>query len=542
MTSHDGTGGTSDAPPRATRREWAALALLVLPMMMLSTDLTVLFFTLPTLSADLEPSATQTLWIVHVYGFLIAGFLVTMGRLGDRVGPRRLLLTGAAAFAALSALAAFSVSAEMLIAVRALLGIAGATLMPSLFSLLRTMFRDDRQRRMAIAVMFSAFTVGGAVGPLLGGMLLEFFWWGSVFLINTPPMVLLLLVGRSLLPERRERTAAGLDVPSVALSVAGMLALVYGLQELAAGAESGEAAWPHLAAVAAGLVVVTAFVRRQRRLGDPLFDLDLLRDRRLTASLVTLLIVGIGAVGVFYLFTQYLQWVADLSPFQAGLWTLPYIVVNIAGAMLAPPLAQRFRPVVVVTAGLAVAALGSALLVLAAVGGPLVPVVAALAVVAFGHGAALALVSDLIISSAPEGQTGSAAAAQEVGGELGTALGVAAGGAIGMLVYRLSLSGGMPAGVPDATAESARSSIHEGVAAADGLGGGQGAALLEAVREAVTHGLQTYAGVGAALIAAATALVAVVLVRGRSAADDAAPPVAQDGDGDVDVQPAGTAR
>ncbi|GAB3142746.1 MFS transporter [Micromonospora sonneratiae] len=520
-TGHPG----SDAVPNehATRREWAGLALLVLPMLMLSTDLTVLFFALPTLSADLDPSATQTLWIVHVYGFLIAGFLVTMGRLGDRIGPRRLLLTGSAAFAAVSAVAAFSVSTEMLIAARALLGIAGAALMPSLFSLLRTMFRDDRQRRLAIAIMFSAFSVGGAIGPLVGGVLLEFFRWGSVFLINVPPMILLLLAGPRLLPERQERTPATLDLASVALSVAGMLAVVYGLQELAAGQERGTGSiWPNLAIVAGGVVVLASFVRRQRRLRNPLLDLALLTNRRTATSLVTLLLVGIGVVGTFYLFTQYLQWVAGLSPLQAGLWTLPYIAVNIGGAMLAPALTARLRPATVIAGGLTIAALGAVLVVMfAGTGTPLPLLVTATSVIGFGHGAATALVSDLIIANAPPEQTGSAAAAQEVGGELGTALGVAVGGAIGMQVYRTSLSGAMPPAVPESAAQAAQSSIHEGIAVAEDLDV-HGPLLLDTVRNAVAHGLQTYAGVGAALTTLATVLVAAVLIarRGGSARTD----------------------
>ncbi|MEU6075060.1 MFS transporter [Micromonospora sp. NPDC047074] len=510
----NGTGAV--AVDHATGREWAGLALLVLPMLMLSTDLTVLFFALPTLSADLNPTAVQALWIVHVYGFLIAGFLVTMGRLGDRIGPRRLLLTGSAIFTALSAVAAFSDSAEMLIAVRALLGIAGATLMPSLFSLLRVMFRDDRQRRLAIAIMFSAFSAGGAIGPLLGGVLLEFFWWGSVFLVNVPPMLLFLLAGPRLLPEREERSRTGIDVASVALSVAGMLAVVYGLQELAAGQETGSGpVWPKLAVVAGGLVVLAVFVRRQSRLRSPLFDLALLANRRMTVSLAALLLVGIGVVGMFYLFTQYLQWVGGLSPLQAGLWTLPYILVNIGGAMLAPALTARIPAATVVVGGLAVAALGAALVVVATgLGVPLPLLVAAVSIIGFGHGAAIALISDLVISSAPPEQTGSAAAAQEVGGELGAALGVAAGGATGVLIYRATLSDTMPSEVPESAARSAESSIHAGIATAERLSA-DSPAFLGVVRDAVTHGLQAYAGVGAVLAAVAAALVATVLVVRR---------------------------
>lgn len=528
VTGDGGTAAEADRAPgdggarRATRREWAGLALLVLPMLALATDLTVLFFALPTLSADLDASTSEGLWLVHVYGFLIAGFLVAMGRLGDRIGPRRLLLIGASAFAVLSTVAAFSSSAEMLIVSRALLGIAGATLMPSLFSLLRTMFRDDRQRRTAIAVMFSAFSVGGAIGPLLGGALLELFWWGSVFLVSVPPMVLLVLAGPKLLPERAERNAAPLDVVSVALSVVGMLAVVYGLQELAAGTEAAaEAVWSDLAIAAGGALVLAGFVRRQLRLRNPLFDLTLLADRRVAVPLVSLLLVGIGVVGAFYLFTQYLQWVAGLSPLRAGLWTLPYIVVNVVGAMLAPALTGRLRPPVVVAGGLAIVVVGA--LLLAAVVDPdrsLWRVVGTLAVVGFGQGVAMALLSDLLISSAPPEKTGSVAAVQEVGGELGSALGIAASGAVGAVVYRSTLPDAPPAGVPETAVEAARSSVHEGVAAGEAHAVSS-PGLLDAVHAAVAQGLEVYAAVGAGLAATAAALVAGMLVRGGWTSDAA---------------------
>lgn len=498
---------------RATWREWAGLGLLVLPMLALASDLTVLFLALPTLSADLSPTASEGLWITHVYGFFIAGFLITMGRLGDRIGPRRLLLFGAAAFGLVSVIAAFAVDAQMLIVARALLGIAGATLMPSLFSLLRTMFADDAQRRLAIAMMITSFSVGGAIGPLLGGVLLEHFWWGAIFLINVPPMVLLVLLGTRLLPERSERGLARLDLTSVVLSVAGMLAVVYGFQELAAGQETGTGSvWPNVAITAVGLVVLWLFVRRQRRLQEPLFDMALLADPRIAAPLVALLLVGIGVVGLFFLVTQYLQWVGGASPLQAGLWTLPLVVGNVAGAMLAPWASGRLRPALVVAAGLGIAVIGAVLLVvLVGAGAPLPMVVTGLSVIGLGQGAAVALVSDLIISSAPERSTGSVAAVQEVGGELGSAVGIAAGGAVGMIVYRASLSEGMPAEVPDAAATTAAASIHDGITTAQNIGPG-GQQLLDAVQTAVAHGLQTYAALSAGVVSLAAVLVLVVLV------------------------------
>ncbi|GGH38665.1 MFS transporter [Microbacterium album] len=476
-------------------------------MLALSTDLTALFFAIPTLVADLDASATESLWIVHAYGFLIAGFLITMGRVSDRVGARRLLLCGAAAFAALSVVAAFAATPIALIITRALLGIAGATLMPSLFSLLRAMFRDDDQRRLAIALMFSAFTIGGAIGPLLGGALLEAFWWGAIFLVNVPPMLVLVALGTFLLPERREPTPSRINMVSVALSVAGMLAVVYGLQEIAAGAEAVSAQlppWVSVLLIVAGLVMLALFIQRQRRLADPLFDLALLKNRRLAASLLTLLVTGIGTVGLFFLFTQHLQWVGGFAPLVAGLLTLPYIATDILGAVAAPALARRWRPSRVVVGGLLVVALGAGLTALAVADGAIVPLLLALAVIGLGHGAALALVSDAIISSAPEERVGSAAAAQEVGGELGSALGIAAGGTVGIIVFRASLDRLLPPETPAGTADALRSSVHEAFAAAM-----DAVPILEAVRAATANGLLVYALIAAVLAGAAAAIFAL---------------------------------
>lgn len=465
---------------RAGPREWAGLTLLVLPMLMVATDLTVLFFALPSITADLDASATQALWIAHVYGFLIAGTLVISGRLADRIGARRLLLVGATAFAVLSVLAATATSAEALVLVRALLGVAGSTLMPALFSLLRVMFRADAQRRLAIAILFSSFSVGAAIGPVLGGVLLERFWWGSVFLVNVPPMLLLVLLGPRLLPRGRGTGGGRLDLTSVGLSVAGMLGVVYGLQELAAGPSGGTTAERDAAVLVAGALVLGLFVRRQRRLPDPLLDLRLVTARRPAAALGTLLLTGIGVVGVYYLFTQHLQLAAGLGPLEAGLWTLPYVAVNILGALLAPGLASRFRSETVVAASLVVIVTGAVLT--GVVGWADVPVpalAASVAVLGLGHGAAAALVSDLVISSAPPAQTGSAAATQEVSAELGTALGIAVAGVVAVVVQRSALR--------DAAAPA-----------------GDGASALA---------LPAYAFVGALLVGLAAALVVRFLVR-----------------------------
>src|SRR5215475_1917368 len=236
-------------PPKATRREWLGLAVIALPCLLYAMDLTVLNLALPRIAADLRPSSAKLLWIVDIYGFFVAGLLVTMGNLGDRIGRRRLLLLGAAAFGVGSVVAAFSRTTGMLIAARALLGIAGATLAPSTLSLIRNMFLQPRQRTFAVGVWTASFSIGGALGPLLGGVVLQYFSWGSVFLLGVPVMVLLLVVGPILLPESRPPAAKRLDLGTAALSLAAVLCVIYGLKM---SVQDG-LAWPPLLAVAGGI-------------------------------------------------------------------------------------------------------------------------------------------------------------------------------------------------------------------------------------------------------------------------------------------------
>src|SRR5262245_148041 len=260
-------------PRRATRREWIGLAVIALPALVYAMDLTVLTLALPSISADLRPSSTELLWIVDIYGFMVAGFLITMGTLGDRIGRRRLLLTGAAAFGAASVVAAFSSSPEMLIASRALLGVAGATLAPSTLSLIRNMFEDDGQRTVAIGIWIASFSAGAAIGPLVGGLLLESFEWGSVFLLAVPVMALLLAIGPRLLPEYKDPEPGRLDPVSAALSLVAVLAVIYGIKTIA----KDGVGLAGVAPVLVGLAVGGAFVDRQRRLSEPMIDLDLFR-------------------------------------------------------------------------------------------------------------------------------------------------------------------------------------------------------------------------------------------------------------------------
>ena len=318
------------AAARAGGKEWIGLTVLTLPCLLVSMDLTVLYLAVPHLTADLKPSAAQLLWIVDIYGFLIAGSLITMGTLGDRIGRRRLLLIGAAAFGVASVLAAFSTSAEMLIATRAILGISGATLMPSTLSLIRNMFHDAGQRTFAIGIWTISFSIGGILGPLIGGVLLEHFWWGSVFLIGVPAMALLLILGPLLLPEFRSGETGRYDLPSAVMSLLTVLAVIYGVKHIA---EQG-LDWLAALSIVVGLGIGVAFVRRQRRLDDPLIDLSLFRSPAFTTSIATNVFGFFVMFGTFLMTAQYLQLVLGLSPLVAGLWTIPSSLGFTAGSML----------------------------------------------------------------------------------------------------------------------------------------------------------------------------------------------------------------
>ena len=344
----------ASAPRPATRREWLGLVVLMLPTVLLALDMTVLHLAAPHLSADLQPTSAQLLWILDIYGFMIAGFLVTMGTLGDRIGRRRLLLAGATAFGLASVLAAFADTAEALIAGRALLGIAGATLMPSTLSLLRNMFQVDAQRTLAITVWMTGFIVGSAMGPLIGGLMLEFFWWGSVFLLGVPVMLLLLAVGPWLLPEFRDDNAGRLDILSALLSVAMVLMVIYGLKDMARNGASLMA----LGAVLLGGALGVIFVRRQRRLVQPMFDMALFHNRAFSTSVGAMMLTILAMSGAWLMVFQYLQGVLGLSPLRAGIVMLPATLVQVFGSLLVPVLAGRMPKSVLISGGLLLAALG----------------------------------------------------------------------------------------------------------------------------------------------------------------------------------------
>ncbi|MFE6304334.1 MFS transporter [Nocardiopsis sp. NPDC057823] len=500
-----------DHPPaRAGRREWAGLALLTLPLFVLALDASVLFLAAPHIGADLAPDANQWLWIMDVYGFMIAGFLITMGAVGDRIGRRRLLLLGSAAFALASLWAALADSPIALIAARAVLGVAGATLMPSTLALIRTMFRDDRQRTTAVAVWMTTFSVGVALGPLIGGALLEVLPWGSVFLLALPAIVPVVLLGRMLLPESRDPAPARTDLPGAALSVIAMISLVYGLKELVAQGPEPAGAIALLLGLAAG----TVFVRRLRRVPAPLVDPALFASRALRTALVLLLLGVFSATAVNFLVPSFLQASAGAGPLVAGLLTAPVAVAAIGGSLAAPAMAGRWGPLPVIAGGAVLSLAGHLVLAQAAAGGPVWALVAGGALAVLGVSPTTVLGTDLVVSSAPEERAGSAAALSETGGELGVALGIAVMGGLASAVYRFRVESLLPAEVDPATAAAVAENAVSAERAVSGLPPDTAGAVLTAAGEAFASGVSA-AGYACAAVALLLAGLAVRSARTR---------------------------
>ncbi|WP_081687730.1 MFS transporter [Glycomyces tenuis] len=508
-------------------RRWTALLVLVLPVLLISIDMSVLGIAVPALSADLQPTSNQLLWVIDLYSFLLAGLLIFAGSLGDRIGRKRMLLIGAPLFGAASIVAAFATSPEMLILGRAMLGIGGATLMPSTLGLIRAIFPDRTERRTAIAVWAAALSGGAAVGPVLGGLLLESFWWGSVFLLNVPVIVLFLLAAPFLLPEAKDPNPGPFDPASVILSIAGMISLVYALKTGVKGLDGTV-----LAALVLGIAAMTWFVTRQRRRENPMIDVSLFGNFAFTSALSINVISMFAFMGLMFFLPQYLMLVRGMGSAEAGLWMLPLALATVVGTMLAPALARMASVRAVIMTGLA-------LVIVAFVIGTRLDtaetiVLFALLSAAFGIGVGLAetLTNDVILTAAPSGRAGAAAAISETGYEFGGAMGTAVLGTAGMAVYssRVVETASLP-GMDTEAATAASQTLAGAHEIAQTLPDG-GARLREIADSAFLAGIDLVAAIGIGT-AAITLVLAWRGLRSESRAAPAGP--------DADVPPAGSA-
>jgi DHA2 family multidrug resistance protein-like MFS transporter len=485
-------------------RSWLALGVVSLGVLVIGVDGTVLAVATPLITKDLGATATQVLWIGDIYSFVLAGLLVTMGSLGDRIGHKKLLLSSATVFACMSVATAYTPTAGLLIGARALLGVAGAALAPSTLALIRGLFPQPRQRSVAVGVWAAMFSAGTALGPVIGGLLLEHFWWGSVFLINIPVMVVLLVGGIVMLPEQRDPTPGPWDLPSVALALVGMLGLVYAVKEGAANGLRVEVATVGVVGAAA----LTLFVRRQLRLRAPLIDVRLFGNRAFSGVVAANLLSVLGLSGLVFFLSQFFQLVQGYNPLKAGMAELPAAVAATVFGLLAGVAVRYWSQRAVLATGLALVgvAMASLTLISPSTGYPQLGV--ALFVVGVGLGLAFTAASDVIIASVMPERAGAAAAVSETAYELGTALGIAILGSIVTAVYR-GLA--IPSGTPDAVASHARDSLAAATVATRSLPADQAQGVLTAAKTAFTDGLSIAAGVGSALLLASAVAVWLLL-------------------------------
>ncbi|MBE7325833.1 MFS transporter [Nocardioides sp. Y6] len=491
------------SPISSPRRRWAALVVLMLPVLLVSVDNTALSFAVPSLARDLQPSATQLLWIVDAYPLVLAGLLVAMGSVGDRVGRRRLLLVGATGFAVVSAAAAFAPTAAWLIAARAALGFFGAMLMPATLSLLRNIFVDAQERRKAIAIWASGFSGGAALGPIVGGWLLEHYEWGSIFLMAVPVLVPLLVLGPVLLPESRDPDPGPVDPVGIVLAVLALGGLVFAIK--AAGAD--DSAVVVVGAAVVGLASGVAFVRRMLARPQPMLDVRLFRNRVFSGALATNLVAVFAFVGFIYFLSQHLQLVAGYSPMAAGWLMVPGLVVTIICGLLAVRLVRRLTAAQVVVIGLLLNTAGYAVVALLGSEGSLVALLVGFVILSAGVGLAETISNDLALTAVPPEKAGAASAVSETAYEVGAVLGVAVLGSLLNLAYRTGVE--VPSQLPADQTALAGETLAGAVEVAESWPGALGEALLQSASGAFDHGVVLTAGVGVLL----TALMAVVAGR-----------------------------
>jgi DHA2 family multidrug resistance protein-like MFS transporter len=499
------------APSSGHWRDWLALGLLMFPVLLVAVDNTALTFALPAIARSLETSGVQLLWIVDAYPLVLAGLLVAMGSLGDRIGRRRLLLIGSVGFAAVSAATAFAASAEWLVAGRAMLGFFGAMLMPSTLSLIRNIFPDPNRRRLAVAIWAAGFSGGAALGPIFGGWLVEQFWWGAILLVAVPIMLPLLAFGPAFIPESRDPRPGRVDVPSIILSLLVMVPVVYGIKELAT---EGPGAFP-LLVIAFGLAMGLLFVRRQLRLDSPLLDMSLFHNRVFSAAITANILALFSFNGFILFLAQHLQLVEGMTPSASGVAMIPALLATVVAGLVAVPLVRKVRPGFVVAGGLALSATGHGLVAFGNHSAGPALLLGALLVLALGVGTAETISNDLILGAVPAEKSGAAAAISETGYEVGSLLGPAVLGSILTASYQHNLL--VPAGVAGAASGTAAHQAGETLAGAMELAATLPAPLAEALRAAARaafdSGVHITAGIALVLMSGAAALAAAALHR-----------------------------
>ncbi|HIY67710.1 MAG TPA: MFS transporter [Candidatus Agrococcus pullicola] len=511
MSTNDPLTRTS----QPTWREWTALAVLALPLFMMATDFTAIFLATPAITADLTPSTTQLLWVVHIGELIAAGFVITMGWLTGRIGPRLLLLLALALYGIASALAAFASNAETLLVARVLIGLAAAAASPAGIALLRSLFSSARHFGIGFAVVMGAFSVGGALGPPLAGLLLEYFWWGSVFLVNIPVAAVAVIAGLWLFPRATNRTTDRIDMTSVVISIGAVMLVVYGLQNFA---DRGITI-PYALAVIAGLALGWWFIRRQRRIENPLLDLDLFSFRVLRILAIVFVTSQVAFMTADFVLVQYLQIVAGMSTASLGLLLAIPAVAAIIATALTPALSRKLTPAIVMTAGMGVSVIGTIVLLAAIVVAPATSLFAAgMTIIALGISPPLVVGAQLMLTSVSERQAGPVAAIQDIAASLGATAGIVVLGSLAMSVFTRSLRITAPDGLDASALDTAVESPGAAIAVAESIDGTVGQELLRSAQDALTWG--TVAAYVAALLVGLATMVILRGLRGVELPDD----------------------
>ncbi|MFK4336521.1 MFS transporter [Kocuria rhizophila] len=486
---------------KAGPRQWASLVVLMLPVLLVSVNNTALSFALPAISQGLHPTASQLLWIVDVYPLILAALLIPMGSLGDRMGRRKMLMIGSTGFGLVSLFAAFAPTAEWLLAARVGIAVFGSMLLPATLSLLRSVFRDDRQRTLAIAIWTAGFSAGAALGPIAGGFLLNHFWWGSVFLLAVPVLLAFLVAAPLILPESKDPHPGPVDPLSIVLAVLTMAPVVYGIKSLA----TGGSVLHGVLFIAVGALCGLLFARQQVAKDYPMLDLRFFRSPRFSGGLSVNMVSNVALFGFLFFFTQYLQLVNGTDPMTSGLLMVPGLVLSILAGLGAERIARLVGIRTAVVLGLLLVAAGFFVVAFTDQMASSAPILVAFTVMSAGTGLATTLSTDLVVSSVPEAKAGAASAVSETGYEVGAVLGTAVLGGLTTAFYQAHLE--LPAAVSADSAQIAHETLGGALDVA--AESPAGSVIADAAVAAFSSGMQWTALIGGVLVA----VVALVLAR-----------------------------
>lgn len=492
--------GELAATPSHPRR-WAALAVLMLPVLLISIDNTVLSFALPAISSDLAPSGTQLLWVNDIYPLILSGLLIPAGSLSDRYGRRTMLMLGGLGFTILSVVAGFATSIEWLIAARAGMAIFGAMLMPATLSIIRNIFTNPNERRRAIAIWSAGFASGAALGPIVGGFLLEHFHWGSVFFMSVPILLPLLLLGTWLIPNSKDPNPGPIDPVSIVLIMSTMAPFIYAIKHFAHDGLDLLTVVLLALAITCGLL----FTRRQLARTNPMLDVRLFSNTKFSTAILANLISLFSMTGFFYFASQHLQLVSGLSPMQAAFTLVPGTVMSIISGLVVVNLVKRFKPWVIIVAAMLLNAAAYALVLATAQSGSDLTILLAFTMLATGVGFAETLTNDIILSSVPANKAGAASAISETAYETGSVLGTAVLGSILNAAYAAHLV--IPEGLSSQQAETASETLGGASQVAQQVGGETGAALLSSAQHAFDSGVVYTCTIALVLMLAVAVLV-----------------------------------